>query len=150
MLNILIANGVNLDLLGSRPENIYGSKTLKNLEDFLEDEKIFLEKIFEKKIHLIFFQSNNECAFLEKLSEQKWDGAVLNPAAWTHTSLALADRLEALQLKFVEVHLSQLAKRESFRHHSYSAKYALGVIYGFAFDSYALGLQALLRHISHH
>lgn len=146
MYKILVANGVNLDLLGTRPQSIYGHRNLSDLQNYVFKEVNILQETLDSKIDLTFFQSNEEHSFLQKISEG-WDGAVLNPAAWTHTSLALADRLEALQLPFVEVHLSQLARRESFRQHSYSSKHAVGVIYGFGFDSYILGLHAILRHL---
>lgn len=145
---ILIANGVNLDLLGARPEQWYGTGTLEQLEDFLVKKVPEIEKLTGHKITLSFFQSNEEGSFLNKLSE-KWHGAVINPGAWTHSSLALADRLESLQLPFAEVHLSNLSKRtEPWRKKSYSAVHALGVIYGFGFESYFLGLQAVISALA--
>jgi 3-dehydroquinate dehydratase-2 len=147
MYRILIANGVNLDLLGSRPSGLYGKRTLADLEVFLREECARLESFLDAKIELSFFQSNDEVKYLEKLGES-WDGALLNPGAWTHTSLALADRLEALNLPFIEVHLSQLAKRESYRQHSYLSAHALGVIHGLGFDSYLVALHALIRHLA--
>ena len=146
MYRILIANGVNLDLLGARPSAFYGSQSLSELEKFLKNQVPALEIFLHVKLSLTFFQSNDEASFLEKLSEN-WHAAVINPGAWTHTSVALADRLEALALPFVEVHLSQLARREPWRKKSHSAKHAVGVLYGFSFDSYLLGLQGIIRHL---
>lgn len=146
MYKILIANGVNLDLLGKRPEEHYGQETLEDLQKKLEEEAKIIEDQFKVKLQLSFFQTNQESAYLEKLDEA-WSGALLNPGAWTHTSLALADRLEALHLKFVEVHLSQFGKRESVRQLSFFRKHAIGVVYGFGVDSYLLGLHGLIRHL---
>jgi 3-dehydroquinate dehydratase-2 len=140
---ILIAHGVNLDLLGKREPEIYGSTTLATLEDELRKINPALAKAFGLDMaDLTFFQSNHEGLFLEKISEG-WDGAVINPGAWTHTSLALADRLAALKLPFAEVHLSNLAKREPFRQHSYAAPHAVGVCFGFGSASYIAGLSGL-------
>ena len=146
MYRILIANGVNLDLLGKRPKGIYGSGTLQDLEKLLRSQLPSLEASLKTKIELSFFQSNEEAEYLNKISE-KWDGALLNPGAWTHTSLALGDRLETLQLPFVEVHLSQLSKREDFRQQSFLSVHALGVVHGFGLDSYLLGLHGLMRQL---
>lgn len=140
---ILIANGVNLDLLGQREPEVYGLTTLASLEDELRKINPVLAKSFGlEAAELIFYQSNHEGQFLEKLSEG-WDGAVINPGAWTHTSLALADRLAGLKLPFAEVHLSNIAKREAFRQHSYAAPHAVGVCFGFGSASYSAGLTGL-------
>lgn len=143
---ILVANGVNLDLLGQREQHHYGSETLAELETYLRSKAQSMNKIFNSaKIDLHFFQSNDEAEFLNEISKT-WDGAIINPGAWTHTSLALADRLAAVKLKFIEVHLSKLAQREDFRRHSYCASHALGIISGLGFDSYLSGLFALIQH----
>jgi 3-dehydroquinate dehydratase II len=141
---LLIANGVNLDLLGTREVEIYGGNNLQSLEALIKSKVNELAKIagFEG-CDLNFFQSNDEALFLETLSKG-WDGAIINPAAWTHTSLALADRLKAIDLPFVEVHISNLAQREEFRKHSHTACHAKGVVYGLGFDSYLSGLLGLL------
>ncbi len=145
---VLIAHGVNLDLLGQREPEIYGSTTLKNIEDELRRVNPNLGQVFGlEPFELSFFQSNHEGLFLDKLSEN-WSGAVINPGAWTHTSLALADRLAGLKLAFAEVHLSNLAKREAFRQHSYSAPYAVGVCFGFGAASYICGLSGLYAYFS--
>ena len=144
---VIIANGVNLDLLGKREKHHYGSQSLLDLEAFLlEKSEALCNRLYDFKINLTFFQSNDEGKFLDELSKP-WDGAIINPGAWTHTSLALADRLAALKLAFVEVHLSKLAQREDFRQRSFCAVHALGTISGFGFDSYFIGLLALLQHL---
>lgn len=145
---ILIANGVNLDLLGVREPEVYGHSNLAKIEQDLRVASPTLSLmagILEPE--LVFFQSNNEALFLEELS-RGWDGAVINPGAWTHTSLALADRLLGLKLPFVEVHLSNLAKREAFRQHSYCSAYAIGVCSGFGPVSYLTGLLGLYAHLA--
>ncbi len=147
-LRILVAQGVNLDLLGSREPEIYGYDTLSTIEVMLRSKAPELAQVFGLATpQLDFFQSNHEGLFLDKLSAG-WDGALINAGAWTHTSLALADRLVALKLPFVEVHLSNLARREDFRQHSYSAAHALGVCYGFGSGSYLSGLSGLLFQLA--
>ena len=142
-LNILVANGVNLDLLGRREPAVYGKHSLADIEARIRSLSPALASIFGfSAVELSFFQSNHEGAFLEELSKP-WDGAVINAGAWTHTSLALGDRLVALSLPFVEVHISNLSNREEFRHHSYAARHALGVCYGFGMDSYSAALSGL-------
>lgn len=117
---ILIANGVNLDLLGSREVDVYGKSSLKDLEKYIGNLIPNLLQVSAfSEIDLHFFQSNSEPEFLDKISEE-WDGILINPGAWTHTSLALADRLKGLGVTFVEVHLTNISNREEFRKHSYS------------------------------
>ena len=140
---------MNLDLLGQREPGIYGSAGLADLEKQLRAVAPGIAAaIGWPGVQLTFFQTNREHEFLEKISEG-WDGALLNPGAWTHTSLALGDRLAALgeRLPFVEVHLSHLSRREDFRKTSYSAPSAVGVVYGLGFHSYTAGLTGLLGHI---
>lgn len=145
--SILIANGVNLDLLGTREPSIYGKEGLDDIRELLlRFSQDLAQKVGFAGCQLKFFQTNNEAEFLGEISKA-WDGALLNLGAWTHTSLAIADRLAALELNFVEVHISNLAQREDFRHHSYSAKHANGVVYGMGIDSYLAGLTGLLRSI---
>ncbi|NRA64644.1 MAG: 3-dehydroquinate dehydratase [Pseudobacteriovorax sp.] len=145
-LKILIANGVNLDILGSRQPEIYGFQQLKDLENGLSERRLELQKFFGCELEFEFFQSNHEGAFLDELSKP-WDGAVINPAAWTHTSLALADRLAGIDLKFVEVHISNISRREEIRQKSLTAKHAIGVVYGFGIPSYITGLFGLLESL---
>lgn len=146
---MLIANGVNLDLLGRRETSVYGNQSLLDLQAFLLQQLPRLVSLLDIKVEvaLDFFQSNDEGKFLDRLSDQNWDGVVLNPGAWTHTSLALADRLIGLKLPFVEVHLSNCSAREPIRHHSFTAPHALAVVSGAHFDSYAMGLYGLLRYL---
>lgn len=142
-LNILVAHGVNLDLLGRREPHIYGKHTLADIESRLQALSPGLAQIFQMpKVQLHFFQSNHEGLFFDEIAKP-WAGALINAGAWTHTSLALADRLVALDLPFVEVHISNLSKREGFRQHSYAAPHALGVCYGFGIDSYIAALTGL-------
>ena len=143
--SILIANGVNLDLLGTREPSIYGNKTLADLESLLIKESKQLSRYFSiPNIELDFFQSNNESEYLEKISEP-YDAAILNPGAWTHTSLALGDRLAGLKLSFIEVHLSNLTSRDAIRQRSFCQAHAQGVIFGLGLDTYTTGLYALLE-----
>jgi 3-dehydroquinate dehydratase-2 len=140
---ILVANGVNLDLLGNREAEHYGSFDLKDLDKNLTAAAKKLEVVFDTKIDLHFFQTNTESDFLAKF-QGNWDGALINPGAWTHTSLALGDRLAALKLDFMEVHISNVANREEFRKNSYLAPHAKGVVHGLGFHSYTTALYALL------
>jgi len=137
---ILVASGVNLDLLGRREPGIYGRATLADLEVLARSE-------FAARAELFFAQTNVEAEYLALL-DGEWSGAVINPGAWTHTSLALADRLAGLELPFVEVHLSNTAAREAFRHHSYTARLAVGVVQGFGINSYLLGIDGILRYLA--
>ncbi len=137
---ILVASGVNLDLLGRREPDIYGHATLADMETLVQTK-------FASRAQIHFVQTNVESEYLSLL-DGGWAGAVLNPGAWTHTSLALADRLTGLQLPFVEVHLSNTAAREAFRHHSYTARLAVGVVQGFGIDSYLLGVDGLLTYLA--
>ncbi len=147
-LKILIAHGVNLDLLGTREPDIYGSATADDINTLLQQKLSELCQLAgeTRPVELHFFQSNDEAAFLQKLSDG-WQGCVINAGAWTHTSLAIADRLRGLQLPYVEVHLSNLARREPFRHRSYLAAHALGTVHGLGADSYISGLYGLLRFL---
>lgn len=145
---ILIAQGVNLDLLGTREPHIYGQQRLQDIEAMVRQRSPDLASLFklvDPELH--FFQSNHEGLFLDQLS-LGWTGALINAGAWTHTSLALADRLAALKLPFVEVHLSNLSRREDFRKQSFAAPHALGVCYGFGADSYIAALAGLYSHLA--
>jgi 3-dehydroquinate dehydratase-2 len=147
-MDILVAHGVNLDLLGSREPNVYGSLTLSALNHRIAlDGQTLSKALGLPNPSLTFFQSNREDEFLLKISEQ-FDGILMNPGAWTHTSLALADRLRAVKTPYVEVHISNVAAREPFRHTSYAAPQASGVVYGFGGDSYRVGLLGLMLRIS--
>lgn len=142
--HVLVAQGVNLDLLGRREPSLYGTHTLEDIERVLRHDVQQLALLAELPgCDLTFFQSNHEGVFLERLSSG-FDGILINPGAWTHTSLALADRLKGLGVPYVEVHLSNIAAREKVRHVSLSAPAAAGCVYGLGVSSYQAGLWGLL------
>ncbi|MCX6118395.1 MAG: 3-dehydroquinate dehydratase [Proteobacteria bacterium] len=146
-MKILVANGVNLDLLGRREPNIYGNSTLAQIETEVEEYFKQISKSHPSmNLRIHFFQSNDEAKFLEELSKD-WSGIVINAGAWTHTSLAIADRLTALAIPFVEVHISNIYSREEFRHKSFLSNGAIGVISGFGKNSYFLGIRAIIDHL---
>jgi len=136
-----ILNGPNLNLLGSREPEIYGSKTLQNIEADCAD---FAAKY---GYDIIFKQSNIEGEIVDHIQEARTEaaGLLINPAAYTHTSVAIHDALKTLEIPSVEIHLSQPAKRESFRQISYVSQAVTGTISGFGANSYLLGLQALIN-----
>lgn len=138
MKKIVVINGPNLNLLGVREKSIYGDKDFLS---FFED----LKKEFSGH-ELTYFQSNHEGALIDKLHEVgfSYDGVVFNAGAYTHTSVALGDAIAAITTPVVEVHISNVHQRESFRHHSYLAKNCVGVICGFGLASYRLGIQSFL------
>lgn len=144
MKKILVLHGPNLNLLGQREVNIYGSLTLdeinKRLKTFAQEQGFVVET----------YQSNSEGDLLTKIQEAKgiFDALVINPAAYTHTSIAIRDALAAVDIPTVEVHLSNIYKREEFRQKSLTASIAIGVISGFGANSYLLGLKAALEAIS--
>ena len=144
MATLLVLNGPNLNLLGTREPGIYGSDTLADIEARLRSQA-------EAAGHrLAFFQSNAEHALIEQIHRARADGVafiVINPAAFTHTSVALRDALLAVRIPFIEVHLSAIAAREPFRQFSYFSDIAMGVISGFQGESYMLALQAIINHI---
>jgi len=136
---IHIINGPNLNLLGKREPEVYGSQTLDDIKELCRESAQSLGH------EIVFKQSNIEGELVDFIQEAGRDGAgiVINPAAYTHTSVALHDALKAVAVPSVEIHLSQPAKRESFRRRSYVAEAVHGTISGFGADSYVLGLQAL-------
>ena len=136
-LKILILNGPNLNLLGRREPEIYGEDTF---EDFLLHLK---GKFVDADVELEYYQSNHEGELLDKLHEVgfSYDGIVLNAGAFTHTSIALADAVSAIKSPVVEVHISNVHKREAFRHHSYISPVAEGVIVGFGLRGYELAVE---------
>ena len=145
-MRILVVNGPNINLLGSREPEIYGTLTLEKIENELA---LFGEKL---GVETKFFQSNIEGEIVDAIQKAKyeWDcaGILINPAAYTHTSVAIRDAIAAVALPAVEVHISNIHKREEFRKHSYIAPVCVGQIAGFGFDSYKLGLQGLVDFIN--
>ena len=142
-MRIAVIHGANLRLLGTREPEVYGTDTL-------EDVNVKLGSAAkELGVELETFQSNHEGEILDFIQEaaQRVDGFLINPGAFTHTSIALLDAFLAVQRPFVEVHLSNLARRESFRHHSYLSAAAAGVVYGFGVQSYLLGLRGLAARL---
>ncbi len=146
-LHILILNGPNLNALGKRQPEIYGTDTLECVPQQVKN----LMQGQEVDIQLEFFQSNSEGALidrLEKAREDHMDGVVFNAGAYTHTSLALADCLAWIGVPCVEVHISNvLAREEKIRQQSFIGQHVIGVIAGFGIASYALGVQALVQHL---
>lgn len=138
-MKILVLNGPNLNLLGLREKGIYGDRSF---EDYFKE----LDQQFPD-VELSYFQSNSEGELVSKIHEVgfSWDGVVFNAGAYTHTSIALADAIAGVQVPVVEVHISNVAAREAFRHISYIAPKCIGTIAGFGLDSYRLGIDALLR-----
>lgn len=134
-MNLLIINGPNLNLLGSREPEIYGSRGLSALENMLKSNYTDIQ--FE------FFQSNVEGGIIDKLhdADGKVDGIILNAGGYTHTSVAIGDAVKAILTKVVEVHLSNTLEREEFRHKSFISSGAEGVIMGFGFYSYRLAVE---------
>lgn len=139
-MNIIILNGPNLNLLGKREPEVYGHRSF---EDFLEELQ---KKYAEHSIK--YFQSNHEGSLIDSLHQHGFqsDGIIFNAGAFTHTSIAIADAIRAIPAPVIEVHISNVFKRESFRHHSVLAEACLGSISGFGLDSYRLALEALINH----
>lgn len=139
-MKILILNGPNINLLGKREPEIYGGRGFADYFDELK--KTFPEVEFD------YYQSNVEGEMINKIHEVgfSWDGIVLNAGAYTHTSIALQDAIKAVETPVVEVHISNVHKREEFRHKSMISCACLGVICGFGLDSYRLGVEALKRY----
>ena len=137
-MRVLIINGPNLNLLGKREKSIYGDR----------DFETYFSELTQKfpQIELEYFQSNHEGAIIDKIHEAGFsvDGIVLNAGAFTHTSIALADAIAAVKAPVVEVHISNVHKRESFRHHSYLSANCKGVIIGFGLDGYRLAVESFL------
>lgn len=141
--HILVLHGPNLNLLGKREPGIYGSRSLAEIDQLLEAEAVALG------VTLQTFQSNHEGALVDAI-QATWgvhQGLIINAGAYTHTSVALRDAIAGVNIPTVEVHLSNIYRREEFRHHSYIAPVAIGQISGFGAESYRLGLHALVHHL---
>lgn len=147
MKKILLINGANLHLLGKREPHIYGHTTLQDIEQRLQ------QRCQSQQIQLLCFQSNHEGDIVDfignegLLHRQPADAVIINPAAFTHTSVAIRDALSALNKPFIEVHLSNVHAREPFRSHSYFSDKAVGVICGLGDKGYDMALDWLIEHL---
>ncbi len=137
-MKIIIINGPNLNLLGKREPEVYGSETF-------ESYFLLLQKEFHN-LELSYFQSNIEGELINKIQEVGFDyaGIILNAAAYTHTSVGIGDAVKAISTPVIEVHISNTFAREDFRHHSFIAPHAKGIVIGFGLHSYRLGLQSFI------
>ena len=145
MATILVLHGPNLNLLGLREPDIYGGDTLTSINQQLT------QMCIDNGHHLQTLQSNAEYELIDRIHDARKEGVdfiLFNPATFTHTSIALRDALLAVGIPFIEVHLSNVHKREAFRHHSYFSDIAEGVICGFGAQSYTLGLVAAFKSLN--
>jgi len=142
-MKFLVLHGPNLNLLGRREPDVYGTLTLEEINTSIA------QLADELGCSVVFVQSNAECGLIDAIQSAPgiYNGILINPAAYTHTSIAIRDALASVGLPFVEVHLSNVYRREEFRHVSLTAPLALGQICGFGRDSYLLGLRALFSHL---
>ncbi|NJB81731.1 type II 3-dehydroquinate dehydratase [Wenyingzhuangia aestuarii] len=138
-MKLLILNGPNLNLLGKREPEIYGTETF---EQYFENLKIKYSDV-----ELTYFQSNSEGAIVDKIHEVgfSYDGIVMNAGAYTHTSVAIADAVSGVTTPVVEVHISNTHQREAFRHKSFLSPVCKGVILGFGLKSYELGIESFIK-----
>ena len=143
MKKILIINGPNLNLLGSREKNFYGETTLENIKSICE------KKCKKIKVECVFFQSNHEGELIEKihLANKDFEGIIINPAAYTHTSIALLDALRATNKPKIEIHISNIYAREDYRRKSITSEAVNGVICGFGENGYLLAIEAINKLI---
>lgn len=141
-MKILIINGPNLNMLGIREPGIYGKSTLADLK------RLVIEHCNDKNVQPDFFQSNHEGAIVDRIQEAygKYDGIVINPAAYTHTSVAILDALKAVGIPAVEVHLSDISTREEFRRHSYVSPACIATIKGKHFQGYLEAIDLLIAN----
>lgn len=140
---VLIINGPNLNMLGTREPEIYGDTTLKQIEDELT------QYVQGKNIELSFFQSNHEGAIIDKIQAafERIDALIINAGAFTHYSIAIHDALTAVSIPTIEVHMSNIYKREEFRHKSLISPVAIGGIFGLGKNSYKLAIDAVLDYL---
>lgn len=141
---ILLINGPNLNLLGTREPEVYGSMTLLDVEIAAKQQSQ------EKNAELFCFQSNHEGALIDRIhaaKQEKIDAIIINPGGLTHTSVALRDALAGVSIPFIEVHISNIHQREAFRHHSYLSSIAKGVICGLGTDGYRLAIDFALKNL---
>lgn len=145
-MKILVINGPNLNTLGKREPDIYGNHTLEDINKLLKSEA----KNIGKDVTLEFFQSNSEGEIVSRIQDafENFDGVLINPAAYTHTSVAIRDAILSTGLPTVEVHISNIFKREEFRQKSFVSAVSIGVVSGFGLNSYLLGLKGLCDFIS--
>lgn len=144
MATILVLHGPNLNLLGTREPHIYGSTTLEDIDRALQ------ETCKARGHHLLSLQSNAEYELIERIHDAAKEGVnfiLINPAAFTHTSVALRDALAGVAIPFIEVHISNVFAREPFRHHSYLSDIARGVVCGLGVQGYQLALQAAMSFV---
>lgn len=142
-MKILVVNGPNINMLGIREPNIYGKQTYKDLCTLIE------QYASKKGVEVEIFQSNHEGAIIDKLQQayfDKVDGIVINPAGYTHTSVAIADAIKGVCIPTVEVHISKVSERESYRQISYVRDVAIATIEGKGFDSYTQAIDTLLQN----
>ena len=141
--SILVVNGPNLNMLGVREPEIYGHETLKDLEKMLQNVADELD------VKIEFYQANHEGDILDTIQQsyKKVDFILLNAGAYTHTSVAIRDALAGIDMPFYEIHISNVHKREEFRHHSFLSDVAVGVIVGFGLDGYEFALRGAVRYL---
>ncbi|MEE9319757.1 MAG: type II 3-dehydroquinate dehydratase [Granulosicoccus sp.] len=145
MSQVLVLNGPNLNLLGQREPSTYGSTGLAGIEQLLQAEANQLQLVVQ------FFQSNSEGALIERVQATSADGTqlvIVNPAGYTHTSVALRDAFLGVDMPLIEVHISNIYRREKFRHHSYFSDIAIGTLAGFGVEGYLMALQAAARYLA--
>ena len=142
MASILVLHGPNLNLLGTREPELYGAETLDDVNQQLTN------KAHQAGHHVLCFQSNAEYELIERIHEARTEGIdfiIINPAAFTHTSVALRDAILGVSIPFIEVHISNVHAREEFRHHSFFSDVAVGVICGLGIQGYQLALQSAMN-----
>jgi len=139
-MKLLILNGPNLNLLGKREVSIYGNQSFESYFNDLKQDY--------NNVELHYFQSNNEGSLIDKLHEVgfSYDGIIFNAGGYTHTSIALADAISGINTPVIEVHISNIYKRESFRHHSYLSPVCIGTIAGFGLESYQMAIESFIKN----